>query len=85
MNNGNKYFPPYSKSHFENIKVELDLSSYAAKKDLDDITHVNTLSFALKTEVDKPDIPKLSTVPTELSRLTKEVQEDFIKKQILTL
>ena len=45
----NKYFPPYSTSHFENIKVELDLSGYATKKDSDDITHVDTSKFALKT------------------------------------
>ena len=73
----NKYSPPYSISHLENIKVELDLTVYATKKDLDDRTHVDTSEFvlktnlsALKTEVDKLDIPKLSTVPTDLSKLT---------------
>ena len=83
----NKYFPPYSTSHFENIKVELDLTGYATKKDLDDITPVDTSSFALKTnlpalktEVDKLNIPKWSTVATDLSKLTEEVQEDFIEK-----
>ena len=87
MSNNNKYFPPYSTSHFENIKVESNLTGYATKKDLDDITHADTSSFALKTnlsalktETDKLDIPKLSTVPADLSKLTKEVQENFIKK-----
>ena len=87
MSNSNKYFPPYSTSHFENIKVELDLSDYATKKDLDDITQVDTSEFALKTnlsalktEIDKLDIPKLSTVPTDLSKLTKKVHKEFIKK-----
>ena len=54
-----QYFPPYNNSS-ENIKVELDLSNYATKTDLKNITHVDVSSFAsktsfaaLKTEVDK--------------------------------
>ena len=53
------YYPSY-KSSSSNIKVELDLTNYAAKTDLNNITHVDTSSFAsktnlaaLKTEVDK--------------------------------
>ena len=64
------------------------MTNYATKTDLDNITHVDTSGFALKTnlanlktEVDKLDIPKLSTVPADLSKLTKEVQEDFTKKK----
>ena len=38
-----KYFPPYNNSS-GNIKVELDLSNYATKKDIKDITHVDTSS-----------------------------------------
>ena len=55
------YYPPY-KSSSTNIKVELDLTNYVAKTDLNNITHVDTSSFAsktnlaaLKTEVDKID------------------------------
>ena len=55
------------------------------------VTHVDTSGFALKsnltalkTEVDKLDIPKLSTFPTDLSKLTKEVQEHFTKKTDFT-
>ena len=87
MSKSNKHFPPYSTSHLKNIKVELDLTGYATKKDLDDITHVDTSEFALKTNlsalktaVDKLDIPKLTTVPADLAKLTKKVQEDFLKK-----
>ena len=36
---------------------------------------------ALKTEVNKLDIDKLVLVPGDLSKLSKEVQEDFIKKK----
>ena len=43
-----QYFPPYNNSS-ENIKEELDLSNYATKKDAKDITHVDTSSYALKT------------------------------------
>ena len=56
------YYPTY-KSSSNNIKVELDLTNYATKTDLNNITHVDTSSFAsktnlatLKTEVDKIDI-----------------------------
>ena len=45
-----QYFPPYNNSS-ENIKVELDLSNDATKKDLKDITHVDTSSYALKTNL----------------------------------
>ena len=34
------------KSLGENVKVELDLSNYAAKTDLKNTTSVNTLDFA---------------------------------------
>ena len=87
-----QYFPPYSTSHFENIKVEQDLSNGATKTDLKDITHVDTSSFALKTnlnnlktKVNKLDIDKLVPFPEDLSKLSKEVQLDFTKKQILIL
>ena len=54
-----QYFPPYGSSS-NNIKVELDLSNYATKDDVKNITHVDVSSYAsktnlaaLKTEVDK--------------------------------
>ena len=69
-----------------NVKVELDLKSYATKEELKNITYVDTSSLALKTnlaslktEVDKLDIPKLKTVPIDLADLRKEVQENFTK------
>ena len=87
------YLPPYlsGTSGIKNVTVNLDLEGLATKKDLESITHVHTSSFALKsnltslkTEVDKLGIPKLSTVPTDLDKLTKEVQEDFTKKTDFT-
>ena len=80
-----QYFPPYTES--EVVKVELDLSNYATKTDLKNVTHVDTSSFALKTnlndlktKVDKLDINKLKVAPNDLSKLAKEVQEDFAKR-----
>ena len=70
-----KHFPKPS-NHKENIKNEIDLSNYATKKDINDITHVDISNFELKTnlanlktEVDKLDIGKLATVPVDLSKL----------------
>ena len=81
-----QYFPPYNNSS-ENIKVKLDLSNYAIKKDIKDITHVDTISYALKTnlavlktEVDKIDTDKLKTVPDDLAKLSNVVKNDTVKK-----
>ena len=81
-------YPPY-KSSSNNIKVELDLTNYATKTDLNNITHVDTSSFssktnlaALKSEVDKIDIDKLKTAPTDLAKLTNAVENDLVKKTV---
>ena len=80
------YYPPY-KSSSNNVKVELDLSNYATKTDLKNITHVDVSSFAsktnlaaLKTEVDKIDTDKLKTAPTDLAKLTNAIENDIVKK-----
>ena len=81
-----QYFPPY-RSFGRNIKVELDLSNYATKSDLRDISHVDVSSLAsktnlasLKTEVDKIDADKLKTVPVDLSKLSNVVKNDVVKE-----
>ena len=81
-----QYFPPYNNSS-ENIKVELDLSNYAMKKDINDITHVDVSGFAsktnlaaLKTDVDKTDADKLKTVPADLAKLSNVVKNEVVKK-----
>ena len=83
-----EYFPK-SQSHEENIKVKIDLSDYATKEGIKNITHVDTSSFALKTnlsnlktEVDKLDINKLVPVPTDLSKLSNVVKNNVAKKAI---
>ena len=81
-----QYYPPY-KSSSNDIKVELDLSNYATKKDINDITHVDVIGFAsktnlaaLKTEVDKIDADKLKTVPVDLAKLSNVVKNEVVKK-----
>ena len=81
-----QYFPPY-RSFGGNIKVELDLSSYATKTDLQNVAHVDVSSFAsktniagLKTEVDKIEIAKLTPVRDDLAKLNNVVKNDVVKK-----
>ena len=80
-----QYFPPHNTSS-QNIKVELDLSNYATKKDHVD-THVDTRIYALKTnlanlktQVDKIGTEKLKTVPNDLAKLSNVVKNDVVKK-----
>ena len=46
-----QYFPKPFRSFRGNINVKVDLSSYATKADLKNITHFNTSIFALKTNL----------------------------------
>ena len=80
------YYPPY-RSSSNNIKVELDLSNYATKDDVKNITHVDVSSYAtktnlasLKTDVDKIDTDKLKTVPADLAKLSNVVKNEVVKK-----
>ena len=80
------YYPPY-KSSSNNTKAELDLSNYATKDDVKNITHVDVTSHAtetnlaaLKTEVDKIDVDKLKTVPHDLAKLSNVLKNEVVKK-----
>ena len=82
-----KFYPKPYKAFRAGIKVKVDLSIYATKTYLRNVTHVDTSSFALKenliylkTEADKLDIDKLVPVPTDLSKLSNVVQNDVVKK-----
>ena len=44
-------FPKPFRSFGQNIKVKVELSSYAIKTDLKNVTHVNASTFALKTNL----------------------------------
>ena len=63
------------------------MSNYATKTDIKSISHVDTSSFALKTnlanlktEVDELDIEKLVPVFTDLSKLGNVVKNNVVKK-----
>ena len=64
------------------VKVVLDLSNYATKKELEHATGINTSDLAakkdfinLKAEADKLDINKLNNVPTSLNNLKTKVDD----------
>ena len=87
-----QYFPKLYEPFGGNIKVRVDLSNYATKDDIKNITHVDTSSFSLKTsaanlktEVDKLDIDKLVPVPTDLNKLSDVVNNGVGKKSITGL
>ena len=82
-----RFFPKLYKPFDRDIKVKLDLSNYATKTDINNISHVDTSSLALKTnlaslktEFDKLDIEKLVPVPVDLSKLSDAVKNDVVKK-----
>ena len=84
-----QYFPKPYDPFSGDINVKVDLSNYATKADIKNISHVDTSSFALKTnladlktEVDKLDIDKLVPVPTDLSKLSNVVKNDVVKKDV---
>ena len=84
-----KYFPKPYKPLGRNINVKVDLSSYATKADIKNISDVETSNFAsktnlanLKTEFDKLDIDKLTPVPVDLSKLSDVVKNDIVKKDV---
>ena len=81
-----EYFPK-PPSDYKNIKVKIDLTNYATKKDINYITHADTSNFALKTnlanlktEVDKLDADKLVPVPLDLSKLSNVEKLMLLKK-----
>ena len=85
-----QYFPKPFRSFGRNMNLKVDLSNYATKTDLKNITHIDTSSFelktnlaTLKTEVDKLDIDKLAPVPVDLGKLIDVVKNDVVKESCL--
>ena len=72
------------------INVKVDLSNYATKTDIKNVSHVDTSSFAiksnlasLKTEINKLDIDKLVPFPVHLRKLSDVVKNDILKKNCI--
>ena len=84
-----QYFPKPYEPFGGDINVKVDLSNYATKAEIKNISHVDTLSFALKTnlaslktEADKLDIDELVPVPADLSKLSDVVKNVVVKKTV---
>ena len=82
-----QYFPKPYEPFGGDINVKVDISNYATKADIKNISHVDTSSFALKsnlgsfkTKVDKLDIDKSVTVSVDLSKLSEVVKNNVLKK-----
>ena len=84
-----QYFPKPFYSYFgDSIKIKIYLSNYATKTDIKNISHGNTQSFTLKsnlaglkTEVDKLDIGKSVPFPVDLSTLS-DIVKTVVKKTV---
>ena len=82
-----QYLPKPYEPFGGDVNVKVDFSNYAAKTDIKNISHVDTSSFtlksnlaSLKTEVDKLDIDKLKILPNDLSNLKDKVDKLDIDK-----
>ena len=84
-----QYFPKLYEPFGGDINIKVDFSNYATTADIKNISHADTSSFALKTnlvslktEVDKLDIGKLVSVTIDLSKLSDAVKNDVVKRDI---
>ena len=87
-----QYFPKPYEAFSRDINVKIDLSNYATKADIKNISHIDTSSFALKTnlanlktEIDKLDIDKLVPARDDLSKLSNVVTNDVVKRLIIII
>ena len=88
-----KFYPePYEPFGGDTVRdnVTVDLSNYATKTDLKNVTHIDTSSFALKTnlaplktETDQLDIDKLVPVPTDLNKLSNVLKIMLLKRMYM--
>ena len=81
-----QYFPKPYEPFGGDINVKVDLSNYATKTDIKNVSHVDVSSFALKsnlanlkTELGKLDIDKLTPVPNDLAKLSNIGKNDVVK------
>ena len=84
-----QYFPKLYEPFSGDINVKVDISNYTTKADIKNISHVDTSSFVLKTnltnlktELDELDIDKLVPVPVNLSKLSDLIKNDVVKKDV---
>ena len=81
-----QYFPKLYEAFSADFKVKVDLSNYATKTNIKNISYIDTSTFALKTnlanlkaEVDKLDIYKLKPLPDDVSKLSNVVTNEVVE------
>ena len=84
-----QHFPKPYEPFGGNVGVKVDLSNYATKIDIKNISHVDTSSFALKwnleslkPEVDQLNIDELKILPNNLSNLKNKIDKLDIDKLV---
>ena len=82
-----QYFARPYETFGRDVNVKVDLSNYTTKTDTRNISHVDTSSFALKsnlaslkTEVDKLNTNKLVPASVHLSKIRDVVKNDVFRK-----
>ena len=77
-----QYYPKPYRNLGGNINVKVDLSNYATKADIKNISHVNTSSFALKTNLAslKIDVNKLTFIDKLAPVAKKAVYDKLVEK-----
>ena len=82
-----RYYPESDSNISDKVKVVLDFSNYATKKELDHATGIDTSDLAakkdfaaLKAEIEKLEINKLLNVPTGLNGVKKKVNDSDVVK-----
>ena len=85
-----QYFPKPYEPFGGDVNVKVNLSNYARKIDLKNVSHADVSNFALqsnlaslKIEVDKLDVDKLTPAPNDLAKLSNVVKND-VKKLYMT-
>ena len=71
------------------IIIKLDLYNFATKADLKNATRIDTPKLvakfdlvSLKTEVNKIEVERLKTISADLSKLSKVVKNQVVKKTV---
>ena len=84
-----QHFPKHNEPFGGDSNIKTDLSNYATKTDIENISQVEASSFALKSnlaslkaEVYKLNIDKLPPVPVDLSKLSDAVKNDVIEETV---
>ena len=84
-----KDFPELYEPLGGDINVTVDLSNYATKTNIRNISNVDTSGFALKinltnlkTEGDKLDLDKLVPILVDLSKRSDVIKNDIVKKDV---